>query len=218
MNFKDEYQKAFQDIKADENFKQNLAAQMNIEKKRKRKPSYVGVLAAAAVLVLVLGVGFMTGILRGTANRENVPQDGYVAQSSEEPKDDKDIDFDGEMLAGQDMSDSYVDMSFSSLSWYGEAETEEELLSVFVTLLCGDTLEKMYCTTEESFDESARMSQAETEAVLKELQNLSCTEKEFAGESKYYKAVFKDGLTVKFWISDEGCLKLQDTGAVFEIL
>ena len=39
MNFKDEYQKAFQDIKADENFKQNLAAQMNIEKKRKRKPS-----------------------------------------------------------------------------------------------------------------------------------------------------------------------------------
>ncbi len=218
MNFKDEYQKAFQDIKADENFKQNLAAQMNMEKKRKRKPSYVGVLAAAAVMVLVLGVGFMTGILRGTANQGNVAQDGYVAQNSEESKVDSDINFSGETLAGQDMSDSYVDMSFSSLSWYGEAETEEELLSVFVALLCGDTLEKMYCTTEESFSDNSLMSQEDTEDLLKQLQNLSCTNKEFAGESKYYKAVFEDGLTVKFWISDDGYLKLQDTGAVFEIL
>lgn len=218
MNFKDEYQKAFQDIKADENFKQNLLAQMNMEKKRKRKPSYVGVLAAAAVMVLVLGVGFMAGILRGITNQGNVAQDGYVAQNSEESKVDSGINFSGETLAGQDMSDAYVDMSFSSLSWYGEAESEEELLSIFVSLLHGDTLEKMYCTTEESFSDNSLMSQADTEDLLKQLQNLSCTNKEFAGESKYYKAVFEDGLTVKFWISDDGYLKLQDTGAVFEIL
>lgn len=218
MNFKEEYQKAFSDIKADENFKQNLVAQMNREKKRKKKPAYIGVLAAAAVMVLVLGVGFMTGILKGTGNQYTGDEEQFMAEKPDEFQKDDAVDFNHEIVAEQDMSDTYVDMNFSHMSWYGSAQNEEELLSLFVSMVCGDNLDRMYCTTGETFDENTLMTKAETKELVGSIHNLSCTEEEYAGESKFYKAVFKDGLTIKFWISDEGYLKLNDTGAVFEIL
>jgi len=77
-------------------------------------------------------------------------------------------------------------------------------------------LEKMYCTTEDTFGEDNLMSESETKALVEQFGELSCTDNESAVEGKYYKAVFEDGLTIKFWISEDGFLKLQDTGAVFE--
>ncbi len=216
MNFKDEYQKSFADIKADENFKQNLLAQMNMEKKRKRKPSYVGVLAAAAVMVLVVGVGFMTGILRGKDAGQTDGGENLIVDNASEPGEEMSVDLGNEVLAEQDMSETYMDMNFSGLSWYGAAETEEELLGIFVGYMEGDTLEKMYCTTEDTFGEDNLMSESETKALVEQFGELSCTDNESAVEGKYYKAVFEDGLTIKFWISEDGFLKLQDTGAVFE--
>lgn len=214
MNFKDEYQKSFADIKADENFKQNLLAQMNMEKKRKRKPSYVGVLAAAAVMVLVVGAGFMTGVLNDKANPQTDGSDNLVASDVSQPGENVSVEFESQVVAGQDMS--YMDMNFSNLSWYGAAETEEELLDIFVGYMERDTLKHIYCTAEEDFKESDKMSDNEKEALVEQFSELSCTDKEYSGDGKYYKAVFEDGLTIKFWISEDGFLKLQDTGAVFE--
>lgn len=215
MNFKDEYQKSFADIKADEAFKQNLLAQMNMEKKRKKKPAYIGVLVAAAVMVFVVGVGFMTGVLRG----RDVPQtdggENFVADNASEPQEDVSINLENEVVAGQDMSETYMDMNFSSLSWYGGAETDEELLDTFVGYIQGDSLKEIYCTTEDTFTEEDLMSESETQALVEQLAELSCADKEGDVDGKYYKAVFEDGLTIKFWISEDGYLKLQDTGAIF---
>lgn len=217
MNFKDEYQKSFSEIKADENFKKNLVAQMNMEKKRKKKPSYMGVLVAAAVMVLVVGAGFMTGILRGKSNPGTTPDGNQMAQDTSDSQDNISLDLNNEMVAGQDMSESYVELNFSGLSWYGEAESNEELLTIFVSYMTGDTLDKIYCTDAENFDEQDLMSEADAAELVERLQNAECTEDEYTGEDMYYKAVFEDGLTIKFWLSDKGYLKLQDTKAVYKM-
>lgn len=216
MNFKDEYQKAFSEIKADENFKQSLLAQMNMEKKRKRKPAYVGILAAAAVMVLVVGVGFMTGVLRGKDNSQTDGGENLIVDNGAETTEDMSVNFEGEVYAGQDMSETYVDMNFSGLSWYGDAKTDEELLEIFTSYMKDDSLVSMYCTAEETIDENDIMSESEIETLVNRFSELSCTDEAYAGESKYYKAVFEDGLTIKFWMSEDGYLKLQDTETVFK--
>lgn len=218
MNFKDEYQKSFSEIKADENFKRNLVAQMNMEKKRKKKPAYIGVLAAAAVMVLVVGAGFMTGVLRGKSNPGVMPDGNQMVQDIPDSQGNVSVDFNNEMVAGQDMSESYVELDFSGLSWYGEAENDEELLDIFLTLMTGDTLDKIYCSGDDTFEENEQMKEAGVEKLVKRLQGAECTDEEYKGDGSYYKAVFEDGLTIKFWISEEGYLKLQDTKTVYEML
>ncbi len=217
MNFKDEYQKSFSEIKADENFKKNLLAQMNIEKKRKKKPAYMGVLVAAAVMVLVVGAGFMTGVLRGKSNPGTMPDGNQMVQDIPDSQGNVSVDLNNEMVAGQDMSESYVELDFSGLSWYGEAENDEELLDIFLTLMTGDTLDKIYCSEDDAFEENERMEEAGAEKLVKRLQGAECTDEEYRGDDSYYKAVFEDGLTIKFWISEEGYLKLQDTKTVFKV-
>ncbi len=217
MNFKDEYQKSFADIKADENFKQNLLAQMNMEKKRKRKLAYIGVLSAAAAVTLVVGVGFMSGMLKGSENSRPDGNDNLVAGDIPQSGENVSVEFESHVVAGQDKSETYADMNFSSLSWYGGAETEEELLDTFVGYIQGDSLKEIYCTTEDAFQESGKMSEREKAALAEQIGGLSCTDEEYDGTGKYYKAVFEDGLTIKFWISEDGILKLQDTGAVFAL-
>lgn len=217
MNFKDEYQKSFSEIKADENFKKNLVAQMNMEKKRKKKSGYMGVLVAAAVMVLVVGAGFMTGILRGKSNPGTTPDGNQMAQDTSDSQDNISLDLNNEMVAGQEMSETYVELNFSGLSWYGDAKTDEELLSRFVELMTGDTLDKIYCTDGDTFEEKDLMKEAGVEKLVKCIQDARCTEEEYSGAGSYYKAVFEDGLTIKFWISEDGYLKLQDTKTVYKI-
>lgn len=217
MNFKDEYQKSFSEIKADENFKKNLVTQMNMEKKRKKKPGYLGVLVAAAVMVLVVGAGFMTGVLRGKSNPDTMPDGNQMVQDTTEPQDNISFDLNNEMVAGQDMSETYVELNFSGLSWYGDAKTDEELLSRFVELMTGDTLDKIYCTDGDTFEEKDLMKEAGVEKLVKRLQDAQCTEEEYTGADSYYKAVFEDGLTIKFRISEDGYLKLQDTKTVYKM-
>ncbi len=217
MNFKDEYQKSFSEIKADENFKKNLVAQMNMEKKRKKKPAYMGVLVAAAVMALVVGAGFMTGVLRGKSNPGTMPDGNQMVQDIPDSQGNVSVDLNNEMVAGQDMSESYVELNFSGLSWYGEAENDEELLNIFLTLMTGDTLDKIYCTDGDTFEETDLMKEAGVEKLVKRIQDAQCTEEEYSGVGSYYKAVFEDGLTIKFWISEDGYLKLQDTKTVYKI-
>ncbi len=220
MNFKQEYEKAFTDIKADENFKKNLVAMMDAESKKTKKKktsAYIGGFAAAAVMVLVIGVGFATGILRGKMTQEPITDGADMVQDDVESVDDVEIDLGNNIVAEQQMSDGYVEFNFSDLSWYGKAESDEELLDIFKTLMCGDALEMLYCTDKEQFDEASLMSANDTSVLLERVQAAVCTNAEFAGDSHYYKAVFEDGLTIKFWVSDEGYLKLQDTGAVYQI-
>jgi len=217
MNFKDEYQKSFADIKADENFKQNLLAQMNMEKKRKRTiMPYVGVLSAAAAVVLVVGVGFMSGLLKSEEDSQTDGGYDFVVDNVGQSSENSVVDFEHQVVAGQDEHGSYADMNFSDLSWYGAAEDKEELLDIFVGYMTGDSLTDIYCTTGDSFTENDKMSDKDKDALAEQMGELSCTDEECSDEAKYYKAVFEDGLTIKFWIDEEGYLKLQDTGAVFQ--
>lgn len=220
MNFKQEYEKAFSDIKADENFKKNLVAMMDAESKKTKKKktsAYIGVLAAAAVMVLVIGVGFMTGVLRGKTDQGELQDENQMVQNSSESQDNMSVDFNNEIVAGQDMSDTYMELNFSGLSWYGEAESDEELLTIFVSLMTGDDLDKIYCSNDDVFEENDLMKEEGVKKLVKRLRNAECTEKEYAGEGNYYKAVFKDGLTIKFRLSEQGYLMLQDTQTVYKI-
>lgn len=217
MNFKDEYQKAFSDIKADEAFRQKLLKEMKREKKRRKNYAYVGVMAAAAVMLLVVGIAVSTGILKG--RQEPVPDEGLpiaTTGSSQSVEEGSEI-MTGEVVAGQGESGTHADMDFSSLSWYGDADDEEELLEIFSGLIKGNTLKAIYTAMDESYEEQSQLSDEESRILLERLGGLACTEAEYTGNSTYYKAVFESGVSIKFKISENGLLQLKDTGEVYVI-
>ena len=59
MNFKDQYKKDFENIKTDDKFKADLVKQLESAKKENSKGkiyAFSGVIAAAAILAVVIGI------------------------------------------------------------------------------------------------------------------------------------------------------------------
>lgn len=210
MNFKDSYQKENESIQPDKHFLQELAVQMEEEKravyrKKKLAVSVGSLAAAAAVCAVVVNIGFFK---QGT-EQQNIVQKAEMAESTTEGH------------------------SFGVKVWYGDADTAEEIMDCFQTLLSEENIKALYCSEMEEYTEENRLSEEESkelaarltkaEAVAEEeaeelavrLKSAEQKEEETAGSCQYYMLVFENGDIVKFEIYGEMYLKLKECEGIF---
>lgn len=217
MNFKKEYENAFSDVKLDEDFKKNLEAKMNSSEYRKKKNPYVGILVAAAALMLVVGTLYFAGVRFGTTTQK--PGSGNsMVQNDIEIESDIRIDIDENMAAQGDVFENYTEIDVSGLSWYGAAQSDEELLEVFLSYIGGNEVEAIYPVGGATLTQSDFMSEQEVENLVAGLEKAVVAKEDFTGEYQNYEAFFQSGMIIRFQISEEGYLKLEDTGTVYKFI
>lgn len=222
MNFKKEYQEAFSDIKADEDFKKQLAKKLNEAERPGWKTSYTGMIAAAAVLIVVVSVGIATGVLVTNSSQEQSDVHGGMVQNdSSDITDGQDV---SEVLpttpgvaAGTNNSETYMEMNFSDLSWYGKAENDEALLDTFISLVGGETLDTLYCGADNGDDGAVVLSDAEVDALIASFDGAAAEDVAAEGDGKYYRAVFESGMNIRFVVYENGYLQLEDTGSMYKL-
>lgn len=216
MNFKKEYQEAFSGIRADEDFKKRVAKKLNETERRKVKPAYVGGLVAAVVMLLVVGAGAVAGLVVLNPTQDpSVDNSGMVLNNSEITPDTS-IQMNTEVAAQTDMSETFPEMNFSGLSWYGKAEGEE-LLGIFVSYLQDETLDTVYSADNADLAEATVLDADEVALLTDKIGGAESSDVEPEGECHYYKAVFESGLTIKFCVWHEGYLRLEDTGSIYQL-
>lgn len=194
MNFKDSYKKENEEIKPDAAFVNQLAGQMEREKRmqrnRKKMIASTGVVAAAAAMCVL--------VLHGVEP---------LAQRNEQ-----DIQNKAEVVETQTTGHS-----FGNRVWYGDAETEEEMFQAFLTLLKEEKIEKLYCSDMEEYLDEDVVSEKEADKLIKKLCSAELTEAEADGACKHYMAVFENGKIVKFEIYGDKYLKLKDSEALYSL-
>ncbi len=237
MNFKDEYKRDFDNIKPDDAFKKSLVNQLNKKPVvRSYKRVYANMLAAAAALLLVVGVGYYakTGI---SSNSEF----DYNADYEEITKADNEADFitNSETITkGDDMAAGTENVTieteegtlsqFGGLAetpggiilyenWYGDAVTDEEIYEVFVSLISGKNLDELYVSDSELFANNNLLSKTEMKEVIEIVSMGMPTDEEFEGDKTFYKAVLEDGTVIRFVISDAGYIRINGRSAVFKV-
>lgn len=199
MNFKDQYKNDYDKIKADDKFKADLVAKLSEEQgKKSKKNSYVfsGIIAAAALLAIVIGVGI------GNKNVRQNPNKGNEGSTMD-------------IMVDQNESSSAVDVNYDN--WYKDAKTAEEMYEVFAKLIKDNKLEKLYCSTEEKFSSKDIMNSNDAESLTGKLADAKICDEEMSDNVLNYMAVFEDGEIVKFAISGEKYVRLKDVEAVFEM-
>lgn len=214
MNFKKEYEKAFSQIKAEEEFKASLVKDMYTAQSSVKKNYVYGNLAVAAVIIILVMVrGYATGSMYQKEDMQAVSEEQSLAQNDID--ENVDIDFHPGVAAQQGNMDSFTELDISGLSWYGAIENEEELLLILVELIDGDTLKALYHSDSADFTKESLMAEDEIQNLLEKLKSMVYTELDFVGSPQYYQAVFQDGMKIKFQISDKGYLFLEDTETVY---
>ncbi len=191
MNFKEEYKRDFDNVRLEDEFKNNLARKMNQAKPAKRNLRvYVCALAAVAMLAVVIGVSHLQNANVG----KNV---GIKTENTTTA------------TSGTGL--------FATEKWYGDASTDEEIYEAFVELLQSNTLKKLYCSEDETFGDEDVIDSKAAEVILKRLVDVSAVADKMAGKIQNYMAVFEGGEIVKFQISDTGLVKLNNANTIFKI-
>ncbi len=190
MNFKDEYKRDYSQIVTDDAFRSQLADKMN-----KTAPTKINikiltaVVSAAAVVALVIGVGVFR------------PHEA-----------ENDIALKGETVTSPVLTEGLFELN----TWYGEAETDEEIYNAFASLISGGTLETLYCSESDTFNDEDIMGVKEADALAEKLTAAVPTEEISDSNVKHCMAVFSGGEIVKFSISDNGIIVLDDCGKTYK--
>lgn len=216
MNFKDEYENIFSQIKADDEFKSSLVNDMNsYHKSFKRNYVYGSTAIAMAAMVLVIVAGLITGVL-GYQNEEQLQSETTnIVQNNTKPEEDVQIKYEDNIAAQPGQTENFEELEVSELSWYAEAESAHELLEIFGDLISGDNLNELYMAKQEDFSKSHLLDNIAISTLVEALENAVEGKIESYGEIQYYKAVFESGMVIKFQIIDASYLKLEDTGTVY---
>ncbi len=191
MNFKDEYKRDYAQITTDEAFRSQLAEKMN-----KTAPAKVNikmittVVSAAAVVALVIGIGTLKPVEKET-----------------------DISVKGETVASQSLTEGL----FGVDTWYGDAETDEEIYAEFAKLMSGGSLETLYCSDDSTFDDADILDSTDMNGLAEKLAAAEQTEKSVNGTEKRCMAVFSGGEIIKFSLWNDEIVKLDDCNKVYEI-
>lgn len=221
MNFKMEYEKAFADISAGDDFKKQLANEMNRQKSVRTFPMRtVGMLAAAAALLLVVGAVYLSNV-NGKIDGAGVdPEESLVAQgnepsqgseavqNSEEVVPDTTIDVDQEMLAQEGNGNDYSQFHIADSAWYGDAQSDADKLKVFVELMSADTVETLYCSDEQTYAEEDIVPVEQAKLIADRVEEAADASTIDANSIQYYKAVLKDGKTIVFEVWDSSNIKI----------
>ena len=189
MNFKDEYKRDYAQIVTDDEFRRQLAEKMN-----KTAPARINIkmittiASAAAVIALIIGVGVFR------------PQEA-----------EGDIALKGETVTSPMLTEGLFELD----AWYGDAESDEEIYSKFAKLMSGGTLETLYCSEGNTFGESDILAEGDMAELAARLAAATVTDEETDVNGKRYMAVFSGGEIVKFSISEDGIVKLDDCGKAY---
>lgn len=219
MNFKKEYQEAYSQIKAEETFKKELVDKMNSGPAIPgRKTHYAGILAAAAAVLLVVCVGYFgSGFFWEHGMQEN-QEFNNIAQIEPPVQDNSQIDFEEEFMAGKENEEDFPQLDVSGLSWYGNAETDAEVLERFLGLLEGDSLQSIVVSEKTDYNDAVQLDNVQTRELLSKLQGALFTDKQPEGKCLYYKMMLENGMKIQFQIFEDGYLLLEDTDGVYAIL
>lgn len=216
MNFKKEYQKAFADISADEAFKKRLAKEMNHPKapRSKIKP-YVGMLATAAALALMVGAVYRTGVTYETGEPEKATEESNIAQTNTSVKEELEVP--SGVKADGDIAQSLAQTFTLQSDWCKGVETDEDKLDLFLDRIAGEDLERLYYSDKPGFTEDNTMSAGQVEAMAETLSNVVATEDAEEENVTYYKAVLKDETVIVFQIWNGEYLRIADVDTIYKI-
>ncbi len=190
MNFKDEYKRDYSQIAVNDAFRNQLAEKMNKTAPAKMNIKMITTaVSAAAVIALVIGVGVFKPY-----------------------EDGNEIALKGETVSTSSLTEGLFDLDV----WYGTAKTDEEIYAAFAELMSGGTLETLYCSEESTFDDEDIMNIDEAAALAEKLAAAVPTDEIVGDGAKRCMAVFSGGEIVKFSISDNGIVLLDDCDTAYK--
>lgn len=189
MNFKDEYKRDYSQIAVDDAFRNQLAEKMNKTAPARMNIKMITTAVSAAVIVFAVGVGVF-----GLREAEG------------------DIALKGETITSPALTEGLFELDV----WYGTAGTDEEIYSAFAELMSGGTLETLYCSEGDTFTEKDILNSDDTAELTEKLAAAVPTDEVPDSNVKRCMAVFSGGEIVKFSISDNGIIELDDCDKVYK--
>lgn len=215
MNFKKEYQKTFADISADEAFKKRLANEMKSEKspRRKIKP-YVGMLATAAALALMVGAVYRTGVTYETKEQDLPVEDSSTTQENSAERETLEIP--SGVKADGDLAESLSQTFKPHSDWCKDAETDEEKLDMFLDLVLGGRLEQLYCSDNPGFSEDDIVSDKQLKVLEEKFSKIVVAQDAKEENVTYYKAVCTDEKEIVFQIWDGEYLRINGIDTIYK--
>lgn len=224
MNFKKEYEKVFTDISAGDDFKKQLANEMNRQKNVRIFPvRTLGMLATVAALALVVGAGYIANVNSkidgsGVGAEENpVVKESSPLPESAEALSDTDIDINKKVLAQGDGESNYSQFHIADAAWYGDADSDAKKLGKFVEIMSGEGVDTLYCSDDRTFSDDDIVSVNQAELIADRVEETVAISSDEAGSVQYYKAVLTDGKTIVFEIWDGSYIKISGMEAIYEL-
>ena len=222
MNFKKEYEKAFSDISAGEDFKKQLVAEMNRGQKVRRFPiRTVGTVAVAAVVMLVVGTVYLRGVDSNSDPKD--VQESLVAsqtQSPEESGESKPVEiWDGEsqVLAQGDGEKTYPQFQVGDLAWFGDAQTDEEKVQKFTELAGTDAVQQVYSSTERELTDQNLTDNVAYTRIAERVTDPAVNVESPTQSTQYYKVVLADNKTILFEVWDASYLKITGVETIYQL-
>lgn len=191
MSFKESYKKDYEDIKPDNEFKKQLSAKMKAEPRRSIPvPAYFA--AAAAAVAIAGGVRFFAA---GDDEAVVIEEYGVTVTTVSSAM--------GLLPSGK---------------WYTGTESDEEKWELFTNLIGSGDIESLYCGMSKQLgDEDILNSESTAELSRRLAAAEPCDSVELSGKIYFCMAVFEDGRIVKFQISENGEVKLNDAELIRKI-
>ncbi len=202
MNFKDQYNKDYENIKLSDDFKKSLVAKMDASEKKSKITYIYGAIGTLAVAAAAVAIVFGIRNTGSSVNEENT----QVVKGTEDVSEDAGIRVENNSTenSGNSIGGSIIG------AWYGSAVTDEEKLEIFNELLDNEDIEKIYESKATTFTSEDILSEEDTKDIVDKLEETTLTEEEFVGEATNYMIVFDNGDIIKLKISEEGYIKLND--------
>lgn len=216
MNFKKEYEKAFADISAGDDFKKQLEKELNnAASPRRRYTPYMGVLAAAALAIMVGAVHY-TGVFRDGEEIHSA-EESLVAKESSSAEGNKDIHIQPSLGAEGGNGDGQGLTFQPRASWCDGIESDAEKYDLFVALLDGEEVEAVYVSEEQGFAEDNALTDGELSELVDTLNGAVAIETATESAVKYYKVVLTEDRTIIFQIWNEEFVRIAGVETVYRL-
>ncbi len=215
MNFKKSYVNAFSGIKMDDAFKYRMLQEMNSDCVMQSKRFRYAPVCAAAVVLLLVGAGYLTGIFFSGTHADTSSQTEMLVQE-ESGSDVIRPEIETDMMAGTESSEGMMELEIPAAEWYAGAESAQEVFEIFSLRMKNDARKTFSSSQMPEFTQEQSLTAEEADMILQ--MKAEPVDEVMTGTIRYYKAVFRDGTDIEFQISDTGYFKFTQTDTVYKII
>lgn len=225
MNFKKEYEKAFSDISAGDEFKKQLVREMKRKESVKVFPARAaGMLAAAAALALMVGAVYVANVdsnAPGNQGKEQLvaEQGGQTDEKdleSSNPKEDQTLDVDNQILAQGNGENAYPQFDLKDSAWFGDLQSDADKVNRFAEICSSDEVETLYSSSKKEFGEADKCDVAELKLISDRIQD-PAESPATTSDVQYYKVVLKNGKTIVFEVWDTSYITIAGVESVYSL-